>query len=365
MSWKEYYSILWLKKWVSEEEIKKAYRKLAMQYHPDRNPWNHEAEAKFKEIGEAYAVLSDPAKKQQYDRFGSTGGMWGFWGSGGFAADDISDIFSSFFGGGFWGSQWRKRPTEFRWEDIETEMQVDMKTAIYGGKQTLKYSKKIICETCNWVGGSWKKTCETCHGRWQVTYTSQTMFWVVQQTRTCPDCQGSWEVFEKVCHDCHGQKRVIKKIELEVDVPAGIDNDMVIKLTGEGNDGVGTKSKWDLYVRFIVESEEKGLQRDGVDLHYHLDIEVVEAVLGTKKEVNLPILGKRTFQVDAGTQPGSVIKISWDGVKHIQRDNKWDLFIHINILIPKKISKTERTHYEALAKEKKIPVWKKWILDIF
>ncbi len=364
MSEKDYYSILGLEKWASEQEIKKAYRKLAMQYHPDRNPWNSEAEAKFKEIWEAYGVLSDPAKKQQYDTFGSTWGMWGFWG-GWFQADDLSDIFSSFFGWGFWGSTGRKRRTEFRGEDIEAELRVDMKTAIYGGKQTLKYNKRVKCEVCNGEGGKWKKTCPTCWGRGQVTYTSNTMFWVVQQTRTCPDCEGSGEVFEEVCSVCNGQKRVVKKVELEVDVPAGIDTDMVVKLVWEGSHGVGTEAKWDLYVRFNCAQEEKWLSRDGEDLHYTLVIDILEAILWAKKEISIPILGKRTVQIDPGTQFGTVIKLKWDGVKNVQSDHKWDLLIHIEMTVPKKLSKTEREHYEAMAKDKKLPVWKKSILDIF
>lgn len=365
MSSKDYYAILWLDKWVSAEEIKKAYRKLAMQYHPDRNPWNTEAEAKFKELAEAYSVLSDAQKKQQYDTYGSTWGMWGFWGATGFGADDLSDIFSSFFGGGFSSNSGRQRRTEFRGEDIETELHVDLKTSIYGGRQTIKYNKRIKCEWCSGIWGTWKKTCGTCGGRWQVTYTSNTMFGVVQQTRTCPDCKGSGEIFEQVCRDCNGQKRVVKKIELEIDIPAGIDSDMVIKLAWEWNDGVGTEAKGDLYVRFITTQEEKWLSRDSDDLHYHLEIDILEGILGIKKEVSIPIIWKRTIAVDAGTQFGTVIKLKGDGVKHVQSDRKWDLLIHIEMVIPKKLSKLEREHYEALAKEKKLSTWKKSILDIF
>lgn len=365
MAAKDYYAILWLEKWASAEEIKKAYRKLAMQYHPDRNPWNTEAEAKFKDLAEAYWVLSDSQKKHQYDTYGSTWGMWGFWGATGFAADDLSDIFSSFFGGGFWGNTRGRRRTEFRGEDIETELHVDLKTSIYGGRQTIKYNKRIKCEWCSGIWGTWKKTCGTCAGRWQLTYTTNTMFGVVQQTRTCPDCEGSGEIFEQLCRDCNGEKRVIKKIELEIDIPAGIDNDMVIKLGAEGNDGIGTEAKGDLYIRFIVPEEEKWLTRDGENLHYHLEVDILEAILGARKEVALPILGKRTITVDAGTQFGTIIKLKGDGVKHVQSDRKWDLLIHIEMTVPKKLSKWEREHYEALAKEKKIPTWKKSILDIF
>ena len=363
MTSKDYYWVLWLDKSATEVEIKKAYRKLAMQYHPDRNPWDVEMESKFKEIAEAYGILSDPKKKQQYDTFGSTGGMWWFWWW--FASDDLSDIFSSFFWWGFWGGTSRKKRTEYRGEDIEVELNVDMKTSIYGGKKTLTYNKRVKCETCNWVGGKWKKACSTCWGSGQVTYTSNTMFGVVQQTRTCPDCGWSWEVFEEVCNACNWQKRILKKEKLEIDIPAGIDSDMVIKLNSEGNHWIGTEAKWDLYVRFITQQEEKWLSRDGENLHYTIDADILEAILGSKKEINIPIIGKRIVQIDAGTQFWTVIKLKGDGIKHVQSDKKWDLLIHINIIIPKKLSKLEREHYEALATDKKLPFLKKWILNIF
>lgn len=364
---RDYYEILGLQKWASSEEIKKAYRKLAMQYHPDRNQGNKEAEAKFKEIGEAYGTLSDAGKKQSYDMYGSAGGGWNpFWGGGWFQAEDLWDIFSSFFGGGFWGQSrgWARRSSERRGEDLEYDLHIDLKTSIYGGKDTLEFNKREYCESCDGAGWSGKKTCSTCNWHGQVTQTSQSPFWVIQQTRTCPDCNGSGEEFSKICSECHGEKRVVKKQKLDIDVPAGIDDEMVIKLTGEGNAGVGTKAAWDLYVRFHVSPQEKWLTRDGVDLHYDLEIDFVQAVLGTKIEVNIPIIGKRIVSIDAGTQHWSTLKISGDGVKYIDRDAKWDLLIHIHIPTPTKLSKTERELYENLAKEKKLNVnSKKWVFE--
>ncbi len=363
---RDYYEILGLQKWASSDEIKKAYRKLAMQYHPDRNQGDKEAEAKFKEIWEAYGTLSDPGKKQNYDTFGSAGGGWNpFWGWG-FQAEDLGDIFSSFFGGGFWGQSrgWARRSSERRGEDLEYDITIDLKTSIYGWKDTLEFNKREYCDSCDGAGWSNKKTCTTCNWHGQVTQTSQSPFGVIQQTRTCPDCNGSGEEFEDICSECNGEKRVLKKQKLDIDIPAGIDDGMVIKLTGEGNAGVGTKTSWDLYVRFHVNTQEKWLTRDGVDLHYDLEIEFIEAVLGTKKEVNIPVIGKRTISIDAGTQWESILKISWDGVKHIERDAKWDLLIHIHIPTPTKLSKSERDLYENLAKEKKLNVnSKKWVFE--
>lgn len=360
MSKRDYYEVLGLQKGASDEEIKKAYRKLAMQYHPDRNQGDKDAEAKFKEIGEAYGTLSDAGKKQNYDAFGHGG--WGWnpfgWAGGWFQAEDLWDIFSSFFGGWFSGqSRWGgRRSSERRGEDLEYDLHIDLKTSIYGGRETIEFNKRVECNWCNWDGGSGKKTCSTCGGHGQVTRTSQSPFGVIQQTVACPDCQGTGESFETICGECSWEKRKLEKQKLDIDVPAGIDEGMVIKMTDEGNAGVGTKAAGSLYIRFHVQSEEKGLVRDGVDLHYDLEIDFVEAALGTKKEINIPVIWKRTVSIDAGTQAESVIKISGDGVKHIDRDAKGDLLIHIHIPVPKKLGKKERELLEEIAKEKKLNV---------
>jgi len=357
MAQKDYYDILWVERHADEITIKKSYRSLAMKYHPDRTGGDKDAEIKFKEVNEAYTVLSDAWKKQQYDTYGSTGwsasGFWGAW----FAGEDISDIFNSFFGWGF-SSGWSRTQArrETRGEDLEHDITIDLKTSIYWGKQTIKFNKRVACETCDGDGGSWKKTCSTCHGAWQVTYASQSPFGRIQQTRACPDCNGSWEIFDETCTECHGEKRNLKKHTIDLDIPAGIDDGMVIKLTWEGNDGAGTKASWDLFVRFHVQTEEKGLIREWNDLHYEVEIDLIEAILGTKKDINIPILWKRTLKVEAWTQLASTIKLSWDGVKDVQRDMKWDLLIHINIPVPKKLTKTERELYESLAQEKKLNV---------
>jgi molecular chaperone DnaJ len=350
----DFYDILSVSKNASPEEIKKAYRRLAMQHHPDRNAGNPQSEAEFKKINEAYSVLSDDSKRRQYDTYGSTGNSW--FSGGGFQGDvDLWDIFESFFWGGF-SSGSRKKTTEFRGEDLEYRMKIDLKTSIYGGKQKIHFEKLESCSGCDGEGGEWKRTCTTCAGKWKVVYTSQSPFWVIQQTRTCDECQGSGATFEEVCHDCRGKKRSHNRKEIEIDIPAWIDNGMTIKLQGEGNDGVWTKQSWDLYVHFLVENEEKWLTRDGVDLHYEVEIDILEAILGTQKEVSIPILGKRIFKIEAGTQFATEMKITGDGVKYIDRDKKGDLFFHIDIKIPKKLSKEERTHYEEIAKEKKLNV---------
>ncbi len=365
MAQKDYYDILWVERHADEITIKKSYRSLAMKYHPDRTGGDKESEIKFKEVNEAYSVLSDAWKKQQYDTYGSVGWNSSWFGGGWFAGEDISDIFNSFFGGWFGGGGSRTQARrETRGEDLEYDISIDLKTSIYGGKETIKFNKREICTRCDGVGGTWKKSCSTCQGWWQVTYTSQSPFGRIQQTRTCPDCSGSWELFEETCSECRGEKRNLKKHTIDLDIPAGIDDGMVIKLSWEGNDGIGTKASWDLYVRFHVQTEEKWLSRDWNDLHYDIEIDFIEAVLWTKKELHIPIIGKRTITIDAGTQNEYVIKISSDGVKDVQRDAKWDLLIHVSIPVPKKISHKERELYAEIAKEKKLNVLnKKWVLE--
>lgn len=358
-----FYEVLGIDKSASKDEIKKAYRKLAMKYHPDRNSWDSEAEQKFKEVNEAYSTLSDDSKRQQYDMFGSTG--WAAGGNpfgGGFSWAqnvDFWDIFESFFGGGFNGWSQRTRRREFKWEDLEYNLKIDLKTSIYWGSETISFNKKETCVTCNWEGGSGKKTCWKCGWHGKVTQTSQSIFGTIQQTVSCDACNWSGEVFEETCSNCHWEKRKVVKKSIDIEIPAGIDNGMIIKMTDEWNHWVGTKACGDLYIKFSVPLEEKWLKRDGENLYYTAEIDVIEAILGTKKDINIPIIGKRTIEIKAGTQDGNVIKLSDDGVQHIQSEEKWDLFITVKIKIPKKLSKIERSHYEAIAKEKKINV-NKW-----
>ncbi len=358
------YSILSVEKSASKDEIKKAYRKLAMQYHPDRNAWNKEAEEKFKQINQAYEVLWDDEKRRQYDTFWTTNWWWNpFWWWAGWFDVDLWDIFESFFGGGFSGWSSRKRKTEFRWEDLEYRIKVDLKTSIYGWKETISFNKKAKCEACNWEGWKEKTTCWTCNGRWQVTKTTQSMFGMIQQTVVCDNCGWSWETFKEKCGTCHWEKRNVTKHKIDLDIPAWIDSWMVIKMTWEWNDGVWTSAKWDLYIKFEIESEEKWLKRDWYDLFYDLEIEVVEAVLWTTKEINIPIIWKRKVEIKSWSEHWNIIKIKWDWVKNINSEEKWDLYIELSLKIPKKLSKTERELYEKIAKEKKINVNKWWVFE--
>lgn len=358
---KEYYSILGLSKWATDEEIKKAYRKLAMQHHPDRW-WDAE---KFKEVNEAYSILSDSTKKREYDTYGSVWGWNPFWGSGWFGWMDVDlwDIFEQFFWGWARTSSRRKPASSFSWEDVETVLNIDLKTSIVGWKTKLKYDKYLTCHDCHGEWWEWKTICPDCHGSWYVKYRQQTMFGTIGHTWACERCHGTGETLEKVCGTCGWQKRMRKTVELDIDIPAGIDDGMVIRINGEWNDGIKA-SAWDLYVRFKVNTIEKNLIRKWVDLHLDLEIDVIEAILGTTKEVNIPIIWKRNIIIDSGTQVGTVIKIAWDWVKYIDKDKKWDLFVNVLIKIPKKLSEAERECLEKIAKEKKLNVHnKKWIFE--
>lgn len=367
------YGVLGVDKWSSKEEIKKAYRKLAMKYHPDRNAWDKESETKFKEINEAYQTLSDDWKRQEYDRFGSTGGAWGFgwngwfgWGFWGWVDVDLWDIFEQFFSWNGWARSgwWNSRSTEQRWEDIEQLIEIDLKTSIYWAKQKIKVNKRVACKKCDWVGWEWKKTCSKCNGRWQVTYTTQSLFGTIQQTAACDSCNWSWESFQHICGICNWSKRVVDKVELDLDIPAWINNWMVIKLEWEWNEWVWTKHAWSLYLKFKVKLEEKGLKREGDDLYYEIEIDTVEAVLWTTKEINIPVIWKRTIDIESGTAHSTVIELSWDWVKNVESDRKWDLYITVNIKIPKKLTKKEKELYLEIAAEKKINVNNnKWIFE--
>ena len=355
------YSVLGVNKTASEWDIKKAYRKMAMKYHPDRNSGDKEAEAKFKEVNEAYQTLWNAQKRQQYDTYGSTGGAGWFWWGGfswsgfGWVDVDLGDIFSDFFGGG--ASRWKQKKSWVqRGEDIEEFISIDLKTSILGAKKIISYDTMNGCEECHWEWWSGKQSCGDCSWTGYKTYTKQTMFWVVQQTAVCDVCQWTGNSFQKTCNICHWKKRTSQRVEKEIEIPAWIDDGMIIKMEWDGNDGIGTKQAGDLYLKFKVHLEEKWLKRDGTDLYYELEIDVIEAILWTVKEVNIPVIWKRKIEIPQWTQFWTTLTFKWDGVKDVSYDKKWDLFISVSINIPKKLSTKERSMYCEIAKNKKLNV---------
>ncbi len=349
---KDYYSILWVERNASAEEIKKAYRKKAMESHPDRHGWDKAKEEEFKAINEAYAVLSDAQKKARYDQFGSADGGNFWWGGfGGFDFGDINveDIFSSVFGnmGGFGGTR-RTRRDEIG-EDIQKEVHITFSESFSGVKKEIHFDKMVHCEACSGHGtkdGKEPKKCPTCHGSGHVTRATRSIFGVMQQTVVCDECHGEGVKIESPCKECHGKRRIKKKVEQIVEIPAGIDNGMTLRMTGEGN--AGKHNAWDLYITCHVDQSYENLIRDESNILTVLRISPAEAVLGIHKKIKFPLIGEREIRIAAGTQHGKKIQLSGDGMPILGKKWRGDLVITLEILVPGKISKDEKHLYTQL-----------------
>lgn len=277
---------------------------------------------------------------------------------------DFSDIFESFFGGAQTGGT-RRRSGGIEGEDIEIRVKLDFAEALSGLKKNISYSRKVVCTECTGTGakkGTEPKECSQCRGAGQVRRRTQTIFGVMEQTGICDVCHGTGKIITDKCTTCHGERRETLKTEKEIDIPAGIDDGMTIKVRGEGNDGIGSKSG-DLYISFSIPDSIDGLTREDMNLFYTIEIDPTEAVLGTKKTLKLPVIGERIVEIKSGTQYGEVLKFKGDGVKHISKDQKGDLFITVNIKIPTHPSKKERELYHEIAREKKIEVADEGILS--
>ncbi len=346
---KDYYAILWIDRNASADEIKKAYRKKAMESHPDRHGGDTEKETEFKAINEAYAVLSDPQKKSRYDQFWSADGGGNFWGFSGFDFGDINveDIFSSVFGnmGGF--SSRRKR--EDVWGDIEKEIHITFAESFSGTKKEVAFERYSSCEKCHGHGtkdGKEPKKCTTCSWSGYVTRATRSIFWVMQQTVACSDCHGSGTIIEHTCSECDGKGKVLKKVTQNLDIPGGIDDGMTLKITWEWHQG--KHHTGDLYVSCRVDSSYENLSRVWDTIHTTLYISPAEAVLGINKKIKFPLIGEREVRIQSGTQHGKKIQISHDGMPVIGKKHRWDLIITLEILVPAKVSKEEKRLYEEI-----------------
>jgi molecular chaperone DnaJ len=360
---KEYYSILGISESASADEIKRAYKKKAMELHPDRHGGDKTKEAEFKKLNEAYSVLSDSQKKAHYDRFGSMDGagnpFWaGWWFQQGFDVD-LWDIFSSFFGGGFQnGRSSRRRQVG---SDIEIELKISLEDAIKGTTRKVQYSKEHICHHCN---GKWWETqrCGHCGGTGQVRERVQTVFGVMEQTHTCSHCRGTGEEIIKACTYCDGEGMLMQKSEKTIEVPKGIDHGMSIKFREEGN--AGRDGNGDLYITFSVPDKEGGIIRDGDNLMFTHEISPAMAALGAEEEIDIPILGKKVLDIAPGTQSGTFIVFHGEGVTRLDKKNsKWDLRIELKVHIPKKLSADQKSLYLALLEIENGKTMKKWWLD--
>lgn len=340
---RDYYEVLGLSKSADEGEIKKAYRKLALKYHPDKNPGDAAAEEKFKEAAEAYEVLSNPEKKAQYDRFGHAGmgGQGGF--GGGMNMDDIFSQFGDIFGGAFGGSFGGSRSggtRAVRGTNLRVKMKLTLEEISEGVKKKIKVNKLVNAE------GVTFKTCTTCNGSGRITRVAQTFLGAMQTQSTCNVCHGAGKMIDKRPSgaDENGLKR--QEEVIEIDIPAGVEEGMQLSVTGKGNAGPFNGIPGDLIV-VIEEVEHEELKRDGENLHYEAFVSFIDAVLGETIEIPT-ISGKAKIKVDPGTQSGKVLRLKGKGLPNIQGYGQGDLFVHINIWTPAKVSKEEKEMLEKL-----------------
>ena len=341
---RDYYEVLGISKNASEAEIKKAYRKLALQYHPDKNPDDAKAEEKFKEAAEAYEVLSDANKKARYDQFGHAGmnGGGGF-GGGGMNMDDIFSQFGDVFGGGFGGGRGRSGGQRtIKGSNLRVKMKLTLEEIAEGVKKKIKVNKLVNAE------GVTSKSCTTCNGQGRVTRMAQTFLGNMQTQTTCPTCQGAGKMidYKPADADANGLKR--QEEVIEIDIPAGVEEGMQLSVTGKGNAGPFNGIPGDLIV-VIEEIQHDTLRREGDNIHFDAYINFADAVLGESIEIPT-ISGKAKIKVEPGTQSGKMLRLKGKGLPQLQGYGTGDLFVHINIWTPTKISKEERELLEQLQK---------------
>ncbi len=359
---RDYYEVLGIQKGASEAEIKSAYRKLAKKYHPDLNPDNPEAEAKFKEINEANDVLSDPDKRARYDQFGHAGvdpsyagGAGGYSYGGGFGGFDggidLGDIFDSIFGGG--GSTRRANPNApVRGSDITVSLEISFMEACKGVSHDIEITRSETCDSCNGSGaksGTTAKTCPDCHGTGYVKVTQRTMLGSMSTQRPCTKCGGKGKIIETPCPSCNGNGRVQKRKRVTVNVPAGIAGGQTLTIRGEGHAGANGGSKGDLNVRISVRKDNL-FDRKGDDIWVELPVSYTQAALGD--EVTVPTIdGNVTYRIPEGTQPGDVLRLRGKGVQHCQREGRGDMLVRVVIEVPKKLTKAQRELLQKLESE--------------
>lgn len=352
MANKDYYAALGLEKGASDADIKKAFRKLAIKYHPDKNQGNKEAENKFKEINEAYQVLSDPDKKAKYDMYGTVDFDGSGFGSGGFGGFDFSDmggfgdIFESFFGGG--GSGGRRRNGPQRGSDLEYTINLTFEEAVFGVEKEISIDRSEKCETCKGSGakaGTSKKTCPTCNGQGQVRVQRQTPLGSFVSTSTCNTCGGSGTVIEEPCTDCHGRGHVRKTRKIKVNIPAGVDTGNVMPLRGQGNHGNNDGPPGDLYVRINVAPSKKFV-RKGNDIYIDAHISMGKAALGTEITV-ATVDGDVKYTIPAGTQSGTLFRLKGKGIPRVNSSGRGDQYVKVIVDIPKNLNEKQKDALKA------------------
>lgn len=354
---RDYYEVLTVERTATPEEIKKTYRKLAIKYHPDKNPGNKEAEEKFKELGEAYEVLSDENKRAAYDRYGHAAFQGGMGGGGG-GAHDPFEVFREVFGagggggGGIFGSIFEEafggneRSSRGRGADLRYDMQITFEEAARGCEKEISVTKNETCDTCNGSGaspGSSVTTCTTCRGAGQV-YVTRGFFSVAQ---ACPRCQGAGQIIEKPCPTCHGVGRKEKSSKIKIKIPAGIEDGSRLRSTGHGEGGLRGGGSGDLYIVIHVQ-EHDIFQRDGQDLYCEIPISFAKAALGG--ELKVPTLdGEAVIKIPAGTATGKVFRLRHKGIVALNSKSMGDLHVKVYVEVPAKLNAEQRAKLQAFA----------------
>ena len=359
MAKRDYYEVLGVDKNASEDDIKKAYRRIAIKYHPDRNPGDKEAEEKFKEAAEAYDVLHDPQKRQQYDQFGfnGPGGMGGFGGfGGGFSMDDIFSMFGDVFGGrggfgGFGGFGGGHQASQHRGSDLRLMVRMSLQEVATGVTKKFKVRKDITCNHCHGTGSEDGQTdsCPTCHGSGVVTRTTQSLFGMMQTQSVCPTCQGEGRIIKNKCHECGGSGVVKGEEVVEIKIPAGVADGMVVNVPGKGNAAVHNGVNGNIQV-FIEEEPNDTFIRDGNNVLYNLLLDFPTAALGG--DVEIPTIeGKKVkIGIEPGTQPGKTLRLRGKGLPSVQGygNTTGDLVVNVSVYVPKTLSHEERKMMEQL-----------------
>ncbi len=361
---RDYYEVLGVDKNASEDDIKKAYRKIAIKYHPDRNPGDKEAEEKFKEAAEAYDVLHDPQKRQQYDQFGfdgpNMGGGFGGFSGGGFSMDDIFSMFGDVFGGrgGFGGfssgfSSGGQRQ-QHRGSDLRLKVRLSLQEIATGVNKRFKVRKDVVCEHCHGSGAegnSGSETCPTCHGSGVVTRTTQSLFGMMQTQSVCPTCQGEGKIIKNKCHHCHGEGVVKGEEVVEIKIPAGVAEGMVVNVPGKGNAGKHNGVNGNIQV-FIEEEPNNTFVRDGNDVIYNLLLDFPTAALGGNVDIPTIEGTKAKIKIEPGTQPGKTLRLRGKGLPAVQGygNGTGDLVVNISVYVPKTLSRDEKDALEHMQK---------------
>ncbi len=343
---RDYYEVLGVSKSATDDEIKKAYRKLAKKYHPDVNPGNQEAEAKFKEAGEAYAILSDKEKRSQYDQFGhaafdqTAGGYGGHGGAGGFGFD-VGDIFESFFGGGFGGRSSRRGGPQ-RGADLKYTLELTFEEAAFGTEKEITLNKSVSCDACEGTGSKSKSSvkCSACGGTGQVNVRQNTPFGQFMNVRTCDRCGGTGKVISDPCNVCQGRGTVRKSVKLKVKIPAGIDNGQAVSMAGQGEPGSHGGPAGNLLVSVRVKPHGI-LEREGYDVFLDKKISIIQATLGDVVLIDT-IDGKVELTIPGGTQNGAMFKMRGKGIQKLQSSARGDQYVRVTVEVPKKISEKQK-----------------------